>query len=74
MDASSFLNLLALVFSLVVITSSANIAMRQSRIMQHANTLHPCRIIQRIRSGEFNSPWATLRVSFGRSILLLTYP
>jgi hypothetical protein len=68
------MNLLALVFSLVAITSSAIIAMRQSRIMRHANTLDPCRIVQRIRSGEFNSPWATLRVSFGKSILLLTYP
>jgi hypothetical protein len=54
MDASTFMNVLALMFSLIAIIASAIIAMRQSRLMQHANTLSILvELFREFRSGEF---------------------
>jgi hypothetical protein len=53
MDASTIINLLALLFSLIAIITSAIIATRQSRLMQHANTLSILvELFREFRSGE----------------------
>jgi hypothetical protein len=51
MDASTIMNLLALAFSLVAIISSDTIAV----------------LFRDFGAESLNSPWATLRVSFGRA-------
>ena len=52
MDAGTLVNILALCFSAIALITSTTFALRQSRLMQHANLLPTVAEILR----EFNTP------------------